>query len=187
MNDFKVAKRYAQALALLAENLEDMQEIGRELDFACDTIYGNDELRTIYTGVQFANTDKKNVIRNIFTDSLSENMLHFLLLLVDKMRPAYLADIRTAYHALLDEANGVADATVYSAFALSDDEVKALTEALSKATDKSIRLHTEVDPGLLAGLRIRYGDYVIDGSAKARLEQLREKLTHEDKPTEVRD
>lgn len=187
MNDSRVAKRYAQALALLTDGLEQMESFGEDLDLVCETIYGNEQLREVYTGVQFANADKKQIVQDLFADHVNKDVLHFLLLLVDKMRPAYLADIRLAYHALIDDVKGIADATVYSAYDLSDEEVEDLSRALSQATGKIIRLHAEIEPELLSGIRIRYGDYVIDGSAKAKLETLRKKLMQTNTPTEVKD
>lgn len=188
MNDQRVAKRYAQALALLADHdLDRMRQLRESLDFVCETIYQDDDLCAVYTGVQFTNADKKNIIRRLFSNKISEEILHFLLLLIDKMRAAYLVDIQKAYHAILDEAEGISDATVYSAFDLTDEESQKLAQALGRATGKTIRLATVVEPELLAGLKIQYGDYVIDGSAKARLEQLRKELTQEELPTEVRD
>lgn len=185
MNDFRVAKRYAEALALLGESTDERNAIGQDLDLVCDTLEQNLDLKNIYMGVPFANADKKEIVRKVFSDTISEDVLHLLLLLVDKSRTTYLMDIQRAYHAILDEQNGVADATAYSAFPLSDEDAQNLAHALGKAFGKTIRLHTEVDPDLLAGLKVKYGDVVIDGSAKAKLEKMRTELLKETKPTEV--
>ena len=185
MNDFRVAKRYAEALALLGQSDDERNAIGQDLDLACHTMEQNPDLKDIYTGVPVANADKKDVIRKVFSDTISENVLHFLLLLVDKSRTTYLMDIQRAYHAILDEQNGVADATAYSAFPLSDEDAQNLAHALGQAVGKTIRLRTEVDPALLSGVKVKYGDVVIDGSAKAKLERMRTELLKEPKPTEV--
>lgn len=176
MNDAGVAKRYAQALFMLAEETDGPEKIGKELDFLTDTIYGNKDLETVYTGVQFANQSKKNVVIQLFKGQVSENVLNFALLLIEKSRPGYLADIRTCYHALLDEKNGIADATIYTAYPLNEETSQAIAEALGQATGKTIRLKTVEDKSLLAGVRLQYGDRIIDGSAKARLESMRKRL-----------
>lgn len=187
MRDQRIARRYAQALADLSESIEEMEALGRDLEQATQTIYEHDQLRLVYTGVQFGNVEKKRVVTAIFKDAVRPEILNFLLLLVDKMRSAYLADIAAAYRALVDEAKGVEDATVYSAYPLSEEDTERIADALGQALGKTIRLKAEVDEDLLAGLRVRYGDYVIDGSARAQLEGLRKKMTQTGMPTEVND
>lgn len=176
MNDAGVAKRYAQALFMLAEETGSVDEIGKNLDLAAATIYGNEELKAVFTGVQFANVSKKEVLTKIFKDKLNGNVLNFLLLLVEKMRTAYLEDIKVAYHQLMDEKNGIEDATLFTAYPLKDEDAQAIAEALGKSVGKTIRLKTVEDPSLLAGVKLQYGDRIIDGTAKARLESMRKRL-----------
>lgn len=187
MRDQRIARRYAHALIDLSDSVEEMEALGKELDQVTQTIYQHEGLLQVYTGVQFAHVEKKRVITEIFKDQVRPEILNFLLLLVDKMRSAYLADITAAYRVLVDEAKGVKDATVYSAFPLEDGDVERIAQALSDALGKTIRLKAEVDESLLAGLRVRYGDYVIDGSAQAQLEGLRQTLTHHSMSAEVND
>lgn len=176
MNDAGVAKRYAQALFMLAEETANVDSIGKDLDVLTDTIYGNKDLQIVYTGVQFAHQSKKNVIMEIFKGNIDESVLNFALLLIEKSRTRYLADIRTAYHALLDKKNGIEDATVFTAYPLKEEESEAIAKALGSATGKTIRLKTVEDKSLIAGVRLQYGDRIIDGSAKARLESMRKRF-----------
>jgi F-type H+-transporting ATPase subunit delta len=39
-----------------------------------------------------------------------------------------------------------------------------------------VRLHVVVDPKIVGGLKLQYGDHVIDASVAARLQQLRRRL-----------
>jgi F-type H+-transporting ATPase subunit delta len=41
-----------------------------------------------------------------------------------------------------------------------------------------VRLHCAVDAGLIGGAVVRTGDFVIDGSLKARLERLATQIMH---------
>jgi F-type H+-transporting ATPase subunit delta len=43
---------------------------------------------------------------------------------------------------------------------------------------RQIRLHCEVDASLIGGAIVRAGDFVIDGSLRARLERLAGAMTH---------
>jgi F-type H+-transporting ATPase subunit delta len=77
---------------------------------------------------------------------------------------------------LADEQAGVARATVISAEPLSDAYAQRLTQELETMTGKRVVLKRAQDPDLLAGVVIRIGDQVIDGSARARLYALKSQL-----------
>ena len=70
-------------------------------------------------------------------------------------------------------------ATVTSAIALDLKQKQSLKNTLSKIFDRSIRLKTVVDPGLLAGLRISLGGKVIDTSISAQLKDLNETIIYD--------
>lgn len=176
MNDAGVAKRYAQALFMLADEAQNVDKIGADLDKACDTIFGNDALAQTYTGVQFSLAGKRNAITEIFKNEVDTSVVNFLLLLIEKNRTTYLADIRAQYHKLSDEKKGIMDATATSAFPLKEEDAKAIALALGKRLGKTIRLKVEVDPSIVAGVKLQYGDNIIDGSVQARLESMRKRL-----------
>lgn len=180
MNDAGVAKRYAQALFMLACESQQVDKIGQNLDSACQTIFGNEELNQVFSGIQYSMSGKKNAITEIFKNEIDHSVLNFLLLLIEKNRAGYLADIQTAYHALQDEKNGIVDATLTTAFPLKDEDVDKIAQALGKKVGKTIRLKVVVDPALVAGVRLQYGDRIIDGSVEARLESMRKRLMTQD-------
>lgn len=180
MNDAGVAKRYAQALFMLADESQNVDKIGQDLAYACETIDGNAELKQAYTGVQFSMAGKKNAIAKVFRDQVDKIVVNFLQVLIEKGRTGYLSDIQKAYAKLLDDRNGIADATVTSAFPLKEEEAKNIALALGKAVGKTIRLEVVVDPSLVAGVRLKYGDKIIDGSVEARLASMRKRLMTQD-------
>ena len=180
MNDAGVAKRYAQALFMLADESQNVDKIGQDLAFACETIYGNAELEQAYTGVQFSMRGKKNAIAKVFQGQIDQIVVNFLQVLIEKGRTGYLADIQKAYGKLLDERNGIADATVTSAYPLKEKDAKNIALALGKAVGKTIRLEVVVDPSLVAGVKLKYGDKIIDGSVEARLASMRKRLMTQD-------
>jgi F-type H+-transporting ATPase subunit delta len=96
----------------------------------------------------------------------------FLGLLAHKRRLFALPEIITAYLAMLGEHKGEVSAEVTSAVALSDEQVAAVKEQLSKAVGQSVTLATAVDPDLLGGLVVRVGSRMIDASVRTKLRRL---------------
>ena len=77
---------------------------------------------------------------------------------------------------LSDVRAGVVRATVTSAAPLTEATRQKLQQQLEKRTGKKVLLEVKQDPSLIAGLVTRIGDLVIDGSARARLAELRSQL-----------
>jgi F-type H+-transporting ATPase subunit delta len=77
---------------------------------------------------------------------------------------------------LRDEQLGVVEARARVAYPLAEAEKAGLVEALKKMSGKDIRLHVDVEPGLVGGLVVRIGDTVYDGSVRHQLASLRERL-----------
>jgi len=65
-------------------------------------------------------------------------------------------------------------AEVRSAVAVGDVQQRRLAGALQRATGKDVAVKVIVDPTVMGGLVTRIGDEVIDGSVRARINQLRE-------------
>lgn len=97
---------------------------------------------------------------------------NFVATLAENHRVGLLPQIAQQYEALRAAAENVADVQVVSAVVLTEAQQQRLTQALQKKLKHSVRLHCSVDAALLGGAVIQYGDLVIDGSLKARLQRL---------------
>jgi len=65
---------------------------------------------------------------------------------------------------------------VVSAAALTEAQLSALKAALSKKTGGPVEISLSTDPSLIGGLRISLGGYVIDGSVKKQLSDMKDSL-----------
>jgi len=110
--------------------------------------------------------------------TLDEKMSNFLETLAQNRRLALLPEIAAGYELLRAEVENVADVHLTSAAALNDAQRERLLAALRKRLKREVRLHCDVDAGLVGGAIVRAGDFVIDGSLKARLERLATDITH---------
>jgi F-type H+-transporting ATPase subunit delta len=67
-------------------------------------------------------------------------------------------------------------ATVTTAIALDEDDRDRVARELSKRLDKEVRIDVVVDPRILGGMKLQYGDRLVDATVATRLEQLRRRL-----------
>ena len=93
-------------------------------------------------------------------------------------RLAVLPEVAAIYEELRAEVENIADVHITSAVALDEAQRTRLATALKKRLKREVRLHCAVDAGLIGGAVVRTGDFVIDGSLKARLERLATQIMH---------
>lgn len=92
---------------------------------------------------------------------------------VRKGRERYLDNMAKAFVELYDIEKNISHAKLTSAEHMSDAEVESIKAALAQKTGSSIDLEIEVDPTLIGGFILKYGDNLFDGSVKSNLRKLR--------------
>jgi F-type H+-transporting ATPase subunit delta len=97
-------------------------------------------------------------------------------LLIEGNRVHEIAGVVDEFGDLADAAAGRVRAVVTTAVELPSDERDELARKLSSRLGKEIALHAQVDPRVLGGLKLQYGDRLIDATIATRLQQLRRRL-----------
>lgn len=97
---------------------------------------------------------------------------------IENGRLCALPEIASQFRALKNESEGVADAYIESAYALTKTEVNQLLQGLGKKFP-GVKLNpiVTINKALIGGVSIRVGDQVLDGSVRARLAQMQAALT----------
>ena len=78
---------------------------------------------------------------------------------------------------LKNEAEGVADCLIETAFAMSDVQVDELIGLLTKKFGLRLKPEVKVDAALIGGVRVTVGDHVLDTSVKTQLARMQAALT----------
>lgn len=180
------AKSYCEALFSIAEEEDKTKEYKEQLVFVVDTLKENKQFKAVLTHPKISRNEKKELLETIYGKEIDHMLLNFLKLLIDKNRFICLDDINRIYIKMFHTLNNIAAADIYSAQALSEDEIKRLTSMLEKKLNKNIELKLHIDEDLIAGIRIKIGDKVLDNTAKNRLQKLKETVVNADVSSEVR-
>jgi len=97
---------------------------------------------------------------------------NLLKLLSANGRLAALPAIASRFEQLRAESQGTVDAELVAAFAVGDEQRRAVAAALSHKLGRRVRLSAREDRGLIGGAIVRAGDLVIDASVRGQLQQL---------------
>ena len=100
-----------------------------------------------------------------------------LKVLVDNGRLEAATELAAEFRRLVREREQQLDVSVTTPIRLSDELKATLERRLSDSTGKQVNLHASVDPEIIGGLIVRYGDTLVDTSLRGRLESLRQQLS----------
>jgi F-type H+-transporting ATPase subunit delta len=90
-----------------------------------------------------------------------------------------LVEIEQAFSRLLDARQGITQAAVTSASALTDAERAELVVVLGKLTGEKVQAQFGTDPALIGGAVVRIGSTIYDGSIRTQLERMRARMISE--------
>jgi F-type H+-transporting ATPase subunit delta len=116
-------------------------------------------------------------VANVAGPGLDPRLANLLAAIVENGRLAALPEIAAQYQARVNGQSGIADATVFSAFPLADDQLASVLATLEKRFGRKLNPTVQLQPELIGGIRVVVGDEVLDTSVKARLEQMKMALT----------
>lgn len=172
-----IAKTYGEALfetALEKEKIDEMYEeaLGIEQVFS-----ENPKLVKLFNHPNIIKEEKLQVVEAVFAGRLSQEMMGFLRIVIEKGRQGELDGIFAWFIARLKEHKRIGIAYVTSAVELSGGQKKQVEEKLLATTAyEAFEIHFSVDAELIGGLVIRIGDRVVDSSIKSRLYEMRKEL-----------
>ena len=180
MRNRGVATRYAQALIAASKRAGVLDGVADSFAGFARIYRENPELESFLEGPQVADREKAALLNDIFGDKVEPVLLHFFLLLMDKGRIEFLADIQTAFQELVEIEQGYVRARVVTAVPLPEDLERDLTDKLAAMTGKKITLRKRVDPTVIGGVCVSMGDRVIDGTIRTNLTKMRAQLSAAD-------
>ena len=119
---------------------------------------------------------KESLLLSICGDNLTAEGRNFMRVLIEGDRIAVLPQIQAMFETLKDTADGIAKATIETAFPFEGSELAELTSALEKRFGRKIEATVAVKPELIGGARVTVGDTMIDGSVQEQLRAMAAQL-----------
>ena len=168
------ARVYARALFELGVETKAVGTIYDDLHAVHVAIKGLDpNLRAFFQAPQFRREDKRRILHMAFEGKVSRPVLGLIHVLVQKRREPLFDNVVQEFDRYRDEHEGRVRARVTTAKKLDDDLAAALRAALEQRTKKNVVLEQTIDPDVVGGIRVNLGDYVLDGTVRRGLMDLR--------------
>jgi F-type H+-transporting ATPase subunit delta len=174
-----VARVYAKALFDIGSKEGNLGQIYDDLQSVSQVIEMGPTQGRFFNSQVLRRSVKRQMIEEIFGGKICRPVLGLLYVLIHKRREPVFDNIVDEFQKYRDEHEGRVHARVTTARAMDDDEKERLVAALAKTTGKTVELHEKIDPAVIGGIRVNLGDYVLDGTVRRRLNELRRSFAAE--------
>jgi F-type H+-transporting ATPase subunit delta len=170
-----IARPYAEALFATCKG-GDLNRALADVE-ALAAVAGDARVRSIALSPNVTDAQLKDVLLGAAKGGLSDTVRNFVSTVVENGRVDALPEVARQFRLLKNSAEGKADATIESAFDLTDAQVADLTAALEKKFGVKLKPVVTKNAALIGGVKVTVGDQVLDSSVRAQLDQMRNALT----------
>ena len=167
---------YATAVLETLDGERALGEVEDELFRFQRVVAGADELRAALTNRDLPVSARRSLVTDLLASRASAATTALAAYATQVGRPR---DYEALLEALVARVNAEANrrlAEVRSAVELDEDQRRKLAEALGRAIGHDVDVRVTVDPSVIAGFVATIGDTVVDGTARHRLDLLKERL-----------
>lgn len=174
-----VSKTYGEALFEIAMESGEQKatELLEEIVTVQKVLAENPEFDKLMEHPGVPKQEKLQVVDNVFKGHVSNELAGFLRIVVSKERYKDLPEIFAYFIELVKEQKKIGVAFVTTAVALTTEQKAAVEGRLLEISGyHKMEMHYEVDATLIAGMKIRIGDRVVDSSIRTKLDGLTKQL-----------
>ena len=172
-----ISKAYGEALFELAIEKNELDSIAEQVNVLANAFAENNELIKLLSHPKISKEEKINVIESIFKGRMSDDIVGFLVIIVEKDRGSEIEDILKLFQAKVREYKKIGVALVTSAIELSTEQKQKVEQKLLQQTAyENFEVEYKVDESLIGGMIIRIGDRVVDSSIRSKLDNLTKEL-----------
>jgi F-type H+-transporting ATPase subunit delta len=176
VRDVTIARSYAAVLFELGERHDTHDEFVVGLDVLRGLLASDPRIPVFLETPKIDIATKAAAMEAALRDRVSSLFLNFVLVVLRKRRQRLFRAMAAEYRTLLDEKLGRAHAEVTLAHD-PDEAGEALLEAeLTRIFGRPVTPQVRIQPDILGGIIVRYGDRLLDGSLRRRLLSLRRRL-----------
>jgi F-type H+-transporting ATPase subunit delta len=166
-------RRYALALYEVAEEKGKVEIFLDDLREIVDVMNNDENFLKIIKHPEISTARKKKLFIQIFKDKVDDDLLSFLLILIEKDRILFLKKKLIEMEKIHLDRNNTLLANIKTVIPLDESQKKQLISSLEKKYDKKVILKEEIDKSVIGGVYVRVGDDVIDGTLKSKLLEMK--------------
>ncbi|KAJ2779707.1 ATP synthase F0 subcomplex subunit OSCP atp5, partial [Coemansia javaensis] len=176
---FGIDGKYATALFQAAAAKNALAAVESDLGRIEEQLAKTPRLGEVLASPLLNRAAKEKLIESL--DKKSEITTNFFKTLLENNRMGETSAVIAAYKTLMEAHRGIVSVVVTSATALAPKDLKQVKENLTRGglikDFKEVNVVNKVNPSIVGGMVVEFGDYTIDMSVSTRLAKLDKLLT----------
>ena len=169
-----IARPYAKAAFDFAVENKTITQWQEMLVFAAE-VSQNDTVKYLLTG-SLAVEKLAEIFNGVCGEQLDQQGQNLMKVLAENRRLQALPDISILFNKFKSDFDKEIDVDITSAVKLTKQQQTDISKSLETRLARKVKLNCSVDPELIAGVLIKAGDTVIDGSLRSKLNRLSDAL-----------
>jgi F-type H+-transporting ATPase subunit delta len=166
-----IARPYAEAAFAMAKEKNQLAQWSEELANLA-TIAADSAMQAMIANPAYSEENVLSVFESVMGANLTQEGKNLLNVMAENKRLAALPALSETFEELKALEEKRVRATVITAQEATVEQKKLLSAALNAKFDAEVEIQYEEDPSLIAGIKIKVGDWAIDGSAVSQLNKL---------------
>ena len=172
MKNNREVNKYAVAVFAVAEGSGQLSDVSQHLNTLLTAYKTSQDLRLFLQSRRIPLENKFKILKVVLEDVLSEFGFELLVQLLNEGQIQLLEEIIKRVLFLIDNKSGATKVTVTTSSLLNENEFDELVTGIEKKLAKKIEMESVVDTNIIAGVKFRIGNTIIDGSIATRLQKL---------------
>ena len=172
MKNNREVNKYAGAVFAVAEGSRQLSDVSQHLNTLLTAYKTSQDLRLFLQSRRISLENKFKILKVVLEDVLSEFEFELLVQLLNEGQIQLLEEIIKRVLILIDNKNEATKVTVTTSSHLNENEFAELVTGIEKKLEKKIEMESVVDTKIIAGVKFRVGNTIIDGSIATRLQKL---------------
>ncbi len=173
----RIAERYVKALFEVAKSTSSVDAVEADFTSLGKALHESPEFQHFLVN-PLLTTEARAAAMLAILDKIKASPLtrQFIGMVLLQKRLPILPALIEEFARTAAAARGELDAEIITAAPLADKEIKAVSDRLSKAYGRKLRLDVKEDASLLGGVILRIGSQQLDSSLAGKLRRLKNTL-----------
>lgn len=167
---------FAKALYSLANEKNIVKQIFSEIQTFLALLHNQPEIIFLFNNRSLNKAEKFSIIDNTFKNHFSDLLCDFIRVVIDMHNFYDIKTIFKKYLQLVEEEESSSFLKISSAYPLEEEQINKIKTILEAKTKKTFIINVNVDPNLIAGIKIESETNSIDWSIKGKLKAIKSSL-----------
>lgn len=180
MNTYRINTNYAKALLMLATDRQDVDRVADDMRMVSKVTAENHELAVIFANPVLPTDKKAAIVRELFSDRVSDTTMAFLVFLVRKNRTVNMHGVSEAYLDLWRNTKGIVLSDLVTHQPVDESARALVKKMVQEYTGRSVELREGTDAQMLGGFKLEFDHKMYDARLRTKIRKLRQEFAKND-------